>query len=44
MPRSRVLAIVAYELPVTRADVRSIRGVDSDGPRRIRTYSYRLVA
>jgi segregation and condensation protein B len=27
-----VLAIVAYEQPVTRADIRSIRGVDSDGP------------
>jgi chromosome segregation and condensation protein ScpB len=26
------LAIVAYEQPVTRADIRSIRGVDSDGP------------
>jgi segregation and condensation protein B len=25
-----VLAIVAYEQPVTRADIRSIRGVDSD--------------
>jgi segregation and condensation protein B len=27
-----VLAIVAYEQPVTRADIRSIRAVDSDGP------------
>jgi segregation and condensation protein B len=27
-----VLAIIAYEQPVTRADIRSIRGVDSDGP------------
>jgi segregation and condensation protein B len=27
-----VLAIVAYEQPVTRADIRSIRGVASDGP------------
>ena len=27
-----VLAIVAYEQPVTRADIRGIRGVDSDGP------------
>jgi segregation and condensation protein B len=27
-----VLAIVAYEQPVTRADIRAIRGVDSDGP------------
>ena len=27
-----MLAIVAYEQPVTRADIRSIRGVDSDGP------------
>ncbi len=26
-----VLAIVAYEQPVTRADIRSVRGVDSDG-------------
>jgi segregation and condensation protein B len=26
----KVLAIVAYEQPVTRADIRSIRGVDSD--------------
>jgi segregation and condensation protein B len=25
-----VLAIVAYEQPVTRADIRAIRGVDSD--------------
>ena len=27
-----MLAIVAYEQPVTRADIRSIRGVDSEGP------------
>jgi segregation and condensation protein B len=27
-----VLAIVAYEQPVTRADIRAMRGVDSDGP------------
>ncbi len=27
-----VLAIIAYEQPVTRADIRAIRGVDSDGP------------
>jgi segregation and condensation protein B len=26
------LAIVAYEKPVTRADIRSIRGGESDGP------------
>ena len=27
-----VLAIVAYEQPVTRADIRAIRGVDPDAP------------
>jgi segregation and condensation protein B len=37
-----VLSIVVYEQPVTRADIRAIRGVDSDAV--VDAYARRLVA